>query len=61
MTFNYRCCLQFNALYMFGHDENLLPIDASRQSYSFAELRRCRAGGFHPQHTRYLQRRFRGR
>jgi hypothetical protein len=29
MTFNYRCCLQFNALYMFGHDENLLPIDAS--------------------------------
>jgi len=29
MTFNYRCCLQFNALYMYGHDMNLLPIDAS--------------------------------
>jgi hypothetical protein len=29
MTFNYRCCLQFNALYMYGHDYNLLPIDAS--------------------------------
>jgi len=29
MTFNYRCCLQFNALYMYGHDSNLLPLDAS--------------------------------
>ena len=29
VTFNYRCCLQFNALYMFGHDMNLLPIDSS--------------------------------
>jgi hypothetical protein len=29
MTFNYRCCLQFNALYMYGHDYNLLPVDAS--------------------------------
>ncbi len=29
MTFNYRCCLQFNALYMYGHDSNLSPIDAS--------------------------------
>jgi hypothetical protein len=29
MTINYRCCLQFNALYMYGHDSNLLPIDAS--------------------------------
>lgn len=27
-TFNYRCCIQVNALYMFGHDMNLLPIDA---------------------------------
>ncbi len=27
-TFNYRCCLQVNALYMFGHDMNLLPVDA---------------------------------
>ena len=29
MTFNYRCCLQFNALYMYGHDMNLLPVDSS--------------------------------
>lgn len=29
MTFNYRCCLQFNALYMYGHDNNLLPIDST--------------------------------
>jgi len=28
-TFNYRCCLQFNALYMYGHDVNLLPIDSN--------------------------------
>jgi hypothetical protein len=27
-TFNYRCCLQFNGLYMYGHDHNLLPINA---------------------------------
>lgn len=29
LTFNYRCCLQFNALYMLGHDLNLLPVDAN--------------------------------
>ena len=28
-TFNYRCCLQFNALWMYGHDNNLLPVDAN--------------------------------
>jgi len=28
-TFNYRCCLQFNALYMYGHDYNLVPIDST--------------------------------
>jgi hypothetical protein len=28
-TFNYRCCLQFNAFYMYGHDYNLLPIDST--------------------------------
>jgi len=28
-TFNYRCCLQFNGLYMYGHDYNLLPIDST--------------------------------
>jgi len=27
-TFNYKCCLQFNALYMYGHDHNLLPMNA---------------------------------
>ncbi len=26
-TFNYRCCVQVNALYMYGHDYNLLPTD----------------------------------
>src|SRR5271165_3334603 len=29
MTFNYHCCLQFNALYMYGHDYNLLPVDST--------------------------------
>jgi hypothetical protein len=29
ITYNYRCCLQFNALYMYGHDYNLLPVDAT--------------------------------
>jgi hypothetical protein len=29
MTFNYRCCVQFNALYMYGHDYNLLPVDST--------------------------------
>ena len=28
-TFNYRCCLQFNALYMYGHDNSVLPIDST--------------------------------
>ena len=28
-TYNYKCCLQFNALYMYGHDYNLLPIDST--------------------------------
>ena len=29
MTFNYHCCLQFNALYMYGHDYNLVPVDST--------------------------------
>jgi hypothetical protein len=29
VTYNYKCCLQFNALYMYGHDYNLVPVDAS--------------------------------
>ena len=28
-TYNYRCCVQINALYMYGHDYNLLPVDAT--------------------------------
>ncbi len=28
LTYNYRCCLQFNALFMYGHDYNLLPVDS---------------------------------
>ena len=28
-TYNYKCCLQFNGLYMYGHDYNLLPVDAN--------------------------------
>jgi hypothetical protein len=28
-TFNYRCCLQFNGLFMYGHDYNLLPVDST--------------------------------
>ena len=28
-TFNYRCCLEFDALYMYGHDYNLLPVDST--------------------------------
>jgi hypothetical protein len=31
MTFNYRCCLQFNALWMYGHDNNQLPVGANGQ------------------------------
>ena len=48
MTFNYRCCLQFNALYMYGHDYNLLPIDANGESDSSAESRAppCRWASF---------------
>jgi hypothetical protein len=38
MTFNYRCCLQFNALYMYGHDDNLLPIDASGNLIALQDL-----------------------
>ncbi len=29
VTFNYRCCVQVNALYMYGHDANQLPVDAT--------------------------------
>ena len=29
VTYNYKCCLQFNALYMYGHDYNLLPVDTN--------------------------------
>jgi hypothetical protein len=28
-TYNYKCCLQFNGLFMYGHDYNLLPVDSA--------------------------------
>jgi hypothetical protein len=28
-TYNYKCCLQFNGLYMYGHDYNLVPVDVN--------------------------------
>ena len=61
MTFNYRCCLQFNALYMYGHDYNLLPVDANGEPDSFAkpEYRRARWVSFTA--ASHIQRRFRGR
>lgn len=46
MTFNYRCCLQFNALYMYGHDYNLLPIDASGQLIPLQNLSTAVPVGF---------------
>jgi hypothetical protein len=46
MTFNYRCCLQFNALYMFGHDANLLPVDASGALIPLNQLGQSTAAGF---------------
>jgi hypothetical protein len=36
-TFNYRN-LQFNGLYMFGHDNNLLPIDSTGSLISLQNL-----------------------
>jgi hypothetical protein len=46
MTFNYRCCLQFNALYMFGHDMNLLPVDASGTLIPLQSLGQIQPAGF---------------
>ena len=57
MTFNYRCCLQFNALYMYGHDYNLLPVD-STGTVPFRE--RGRAGGLYSRFASDVQRRLRG-
>ena len=45
-TFNYRCCLQVNALYMFGHDMNLLPIDASGNLIPLQSLNQAVPVGF---------------
>ena len=60
MTFNYRCCLQFNALYMYGHDYNLLPIDSSGNLIPLQNSEHCRASGLHSQHPGHLQRRLCG-
>ncbi len=46
MTFNYRCCLQFNALYMYGHDVNLLPIDGSGNLIPLQSLGQVATAGF---------------
>ena len=46
MTFNYRCCLQFNALYMYGHDYNLLPIDSNGNLISLQNLNQAVPVGF---------------
>lgn len=45
-TFNYRCCLQVNALYMYGHDMNLLPIDASGNIIPLQSLNQAVPVGF---------------
>jgi hypothetical protein len=45
-TFNYRCCLQVNALYMFGHDMNLLPIDANGSLIPLQNLNQAVPAGF---------------
>jgi len=46
ITFNYRCCLQFNALYMYGHDYNLLPIDANGNLIALQNLNEAVPVGF---------------
>lgn len=46
MTFNYRCCLQFNALYMFGHDMNLLPVDTTGTLIPLQSLGQVTPAGF---------------
>jgi hypothetical protein len=46
MTFNYRCCLQFNALYMFGRDQNQLPVDSTGTLIPLQNLGQVAAAGF---------------
>jgi hypothetical protein len=36
VTYNYKCCLQFNGLYMYGHDYNLVPVDAGGDPVSLS-------------------------
>lgn len=48
MTFNYRCCLQVNALYMFGHDSNLLPVSADATLIPLQDLSQIPPVGFVP-------------
>ena len=45
-TFNYRCCLQVNGLYMFGHDMNLLPVDSNGNLIPLQNLSQAVAVGF---------------
>lgn len=46
LTFNYRCCLQFNALYMYGHDENLLPTDTAGNLIPLQSIGQISPAGF---------------
>jgi len=45
-TFNYRCCLQINGLYMFGHDMNLLPVDVNGSVIPLQSLAQITPAGF---------------
>lgn len=45
-TFNFRCCLQINGLYMFGHDMNLLPADANGVAIPLQDLGQIPPVGF---------------
>jgi hypothetical protein len=46
LTFNYRCCLQFNALYMYGHDMNLLPVDTTGDLIPVQSIGQISPAGF---------------
>ena len=45
-TFNFRCCLQVNGLYMFGHDMNLRPADANGVAIPIQDLGQILPVGF---------------
>ncbi len=45
-TFNFRCCVQINGLYMYGHDMNLLPIDSTGALIPLQNLSESVPAGF---------------